>query len=131
MQNLNVHFGGTLTQHLLYHGFYSNRRDELVHEVYPVTEFKNGKWIFSKQKQDVFKVNSMHHQGIYLDQLADELSPLLFSEGVNERNQYLVEAFEHNTLPIAAIQYHAEESYCSFAEEMIKKLLNVNKKELV
>ena len=132
MQMTNVYFGGSLTQHLMYHGFYSSRsRDELVHEVYPVTNFKDGKWIFSKQKNDIFKVNSMHHQGVYLDQLADDLSPLLFSEGVNERGQYLVEAFKHNTLPIAAIQYHAEEIYCDFATNMINELLNVNKKKLV
>lgn len=132
MQQLNVHFGGSLTQHLMYHGFYSSRsRDELVHEVYPVTNFKDGKWIFSKQKNDVFKVNSMHHQGIYLDQLADDLSPLLFSEGTNERSQYLVEAFRHNTLPIAGYQGHPEESYCDFATKMINELLNVNKKKLV
>lgn len=131
MQQLNIHFGGSLTQHLMYHGFYSNRRDELVHEVYPVTDYKQGKWIYSKQKQDVFKVNSMHHQGIYLDQLADNLSPLLFSEGVNERGQYLVEAFKHNSLPIVGIQYHPEETYCSFAEEMIKNLLGTTKKQIV
>lgn len=119
-QQLNVHFGGKLTQHIWWNHGYSSPRTELVHEVHPmVGQHNDGQWIFSKVKKDIFKVNSMHHQGIDLEQLASELIPLLVDE-----DEILVEAFRHRTLPIAGYQGHPEETYCKFATQLINELLN-------
>lgn len=128
-QSLNVVFGGTLFQDMKGHnqlqeGF--NRydtHDDLITE--------SGK---------IYKINTIHHQAI--KKLGDDLKPIGWSPVLQnckslKESQYLtsknygkksylsfVEAFEHKTLPIVALQYHPEEFDCPFAIEKINNILN-------
>ena len=94
----------------------SRERGEDAHDVYSV---KSGK---------VFKVNSHHHQGIYLKNLGEELSPYaVFNHSkklaVSDYSYNLVEAMKHKTLPIAGVQWHPEEYYTEFADALLVSLM--------
>ncbi len=117
-QYLNIFFEGKLTQDLVTHPYYSNPRGEEVHEVVKITGKNNeGQWLISKTNS--FKVNSLHHQGVYLHQLGKGLVPTLIC-----KKDELVEAFVHETLPISACQYHPEELWDTYSYKEIKRLLN-------
>ncbi len=90
LQTLNVHFGGTLWQHMWRHP-YSTSKTDLVHEVF-----------YGKGEKDKFRVNSFHHQCIW--KLGSGLKELLLSK------DNVIEAICHETLPIGAVQYHPERS---------------------
>ena len=98
-QSINVLFGGTLHQHLWWHP-YSISHDDLCHEV----EIPGNK---------KYKVNSFHHQAI--KKLADNFNILAVS-----KDGY-IEAFRHNKLKIAGVQWHPERSFDNFALELIKE----------
>lgn len=95
LQLLNVCLGGTLVQDILadtgiVHAYGA------VHEA----EAREGSW-FSEQYGKKFMVNSYHHQT--LGCLGNGLVPVCTSEqGV------LVEAVEHESLPVFAVQWHPE-----------------------
>lgn len=88
LQTLNVHFGGSLHQHLKKHP-YSQDDNDLVHEIF----HHDGK----------FEVNSFHHQGIKV------LAPNLINIGVSATDR--VEAIQDEKLRIAAVQWHPERMY--------------------
>jgi len=90
-QTLNVHFGGSLFQHLDHEPYSTNFRGDLVQDVRDQ---------FGKFK---FKINSLHHQGI--KQLAGQLQETLIANSKDG----CIEAFQHTKLPIAAVQFHPEE----------------------
>lgn len=122
-QQLNVFFGGKLIQDLPFHE-QSSSRWSTAHEVYQKLDFKGDVIKASKLN---FKVNSHHHQGVCTNSLSEELIPLLYAEHNPLRNEgkVLVEAFEHKELPFSGVQWHPEELYDWYSEELIKKLLNV------
>lgn len=98
-QAINVHFGGTLSQHM-YHETSFKTRDELVHEInYKIKE--GDKVIRYKDK-----VNSLHHQVV--DVVGDGLKVIA---RYVEKNGVVgdIEGFVHRELPIASVQYHPEE----------------------
>lgn len=113
-QYLNVFFGGTLKHHLYFHPTNGGDRSYKIHAV------------ANKDKKHAFKVNSLHHQCVR--ELAPELIPLLYS--YNEKTEKLghVEAFEHETLPIVAVQWHPEEIVDKFSVSAIESLLDKKKK---
>lgn len=95
LQLINVCFGGTLTQDLpsergLSHPFRS------VHEI----ETPESSWLRSHFPPK-FIVNSYHHQAI--DKLGEGLAAAAFSE-----NGRVIEALEHESLQIRAVQWHPE-----------------------
>lgn len=112
MQALNVMFGGTLKHHLYFHPTNGQDRSYKVHHV------------TNKDKEHLFKVNSIHHQCV--KELGEGLRPLLYS--TNEKAEKLghIEAFEHETLPIVAVQWHPEEIMDSFSLGAVETLLNLD-----
>ena len=118
-QQLNVHFGGTLTQNLLGHPT-SNTRWTKAHEVFAAD---------NSGKEYNFEVNSHHHQGIYQDDLAKDLVFLAgHRHNAKDRNP-LVESFCHTTLPIGGVQWHPEEFYDDFSRNLIHSLMAVNEEQ--
>jgi len=119
-QQLVAYFGGKLCQDLKNHNYYSSPRTELVHDCIFFDE--NSKPIENKK----YKTNSLHHQGIYLSQLPKRLKPLLGVSCKHEdKKDYVVEAMQHITLPIAGVQFHPEEINDAFTKALINNLLNI------
>lgn len=136
LQQLAVHFGSKLTQNLIEHP-QSPRRWAEAHPIsdqfcksdldmkgrpvpFSFEEFESG-IINLKVEKTAFKVNSHHHQGVLITDLnMEELNPLYFSEYYNN---LIVEAFEHKTKPIAAVQWHPEEFYDPMSRKLIENLL--------
>lgn len=111
-QQLNVHFGGKLTQDLPFHE-QSSARWSKGHEV-----------CFVGKASSKFEVNSHHHQGIVLENndLSKELQALTISKDVPGVFT-VVESFMHKTLKIAGTQWHPEEFYDEHASKLINELL--------
>ena len=94
MQLINVYFGGSLIQHLdssKLHLQYAKQED-YVHTV----NISNSRF-FSDQ---MIKVNSVHHQA------CNKLGNNLVQIGLSDDG--LIEAFEHDSLPILGVEWHPE-----------------------
>lgn len=118
LQTLNVHFGGGLIQDLPYHP-YSNPREERVHGIFRLDN--EGNPIVNKGKKEdsgVQQVNSLHHQCIDPKRIGEGLKPIYKSQSG------IIEAIEHTSLPIKAVQWHPEEIRDEIANQMIRSLLN-------
>lgn len=119
-QMINVHFGGTLTQHLTFHPQSSDRWQE-AHEVV-ITNAKKD------DKLKKVKVNSHHHQAVvvtstnngYIGDMAEGFYPVAHYLDVEG---FVIEAFKHRDLPIAGVQFHPEELYDVISDSLIKNLL--------
>lgn len=125
LQTLNVHFGGTLTQHITGHHQGDNRH-KAEEVVYLNTPFNHSNTI---------KVNTLHHQCIGV--LGEGLEILGYGSAFGEtehtmripkskdlNNYYVVpEIIKHTTLPIIAFQYHPEEFDCVYATTKILELI--------
>lgn len=97
LQTLNVHFGGTLIQHVEEPNS-GMARGKLVHPVYDV------------DTKTVYGVNSLHHQVI--GKLGENLSTTLMSFSKKKKQDAkprYIEGIRHDFLPIAAVQFHPEE----------------------
>lgn len=134
MQTLNVHFGGTLFQHIINHNQMETvtSRKETKQELYVP---RHGNFV------EKFKINSIHHQAV--KDLAPDLEPIGYTTvyeecpSLFERSKLyaikpakkapsylcIVEAYKHKTLPVLGFQYHPEEFNCKFAIAEIKKIL--------
>lgn len=104
LQVINVAFGGTLYQDLSYapqkillHS--QKERRECASHTINIQENSFLYPIF----QDRGYVNSFHHQAI--DQLGKGLKAVAYSE------DRMIEAIEHISLPITAVQFHPEDMY--------------------
>lgn len=119
-QSINVHLGGKLTQTMYHETNSITDRSKKVHELilFP-NKFPQGLTKVVLAKKEVYKVNSIHHQGIKTDQLAEGLNSIAKYKGY-------IEAFVHNTLPIAGVQYHPEELFDDLSYNMFEYLLNFN-----
>ena len=119
-QTLNVHFGGTLTQHI--NQEYSEPRDKLVDTLVGSTDnFDNMFKYFDHIEAKVFKlkVNSLHHQGITkADRLGFNVKIIYTNSVFNN-----VEAFWVKDKPIVAVQWHPEEIYDDFSINIIRSML--------
>jgi gamma-glutamyl-gamma-aminobutyrate hydrolase PuuD len=95
-QTINVHFGGTLHQHIEEPSS-GMERDKLVHLV------------CDTRSQEIFGVNSLHHQSI--DKLGDGLEATLvgFVKKKKRVQALAIEAIVHKELPIFCEQFHVEE----------------------
>lgn len=113
-QMLNVFFGGSLEQHLLYHPSSKDRR-EAGHKI---------KFVGRKT---AVEVNSHHHQGILKSQVSKDFE-IIAVEDFKDTEAHLdlvVEAIWHKKLPIAGVQWHPEEWYDVYSENAIKGLLKL------
>lgn len=112
-QTLNVFFGGQLSQDIAQE-YSTKSRDEKV----DILEFNDdvcikhfGENNFKKATVKVslkdknkvlpYKVNSLHHQGVYLEQVSKEFEVLAINQLYGN-----VEAIIHKNLPIVAYQHH-------------------------
>lgn len=95
LQLLNVYFGGTLVQDLSAQRGISHPN----HSVHWV-EAAEGSWLEAAFGRS-FEVNSYHHQAV--DRPADGLRVTAAACGGQ-----VVEAVEHKTLPVSAVQWHPE-----------------------
>jgi putative glutamine amidotransferase len=102
LQTLNVAFGGTLIQNINHPT--SAYRTQDAHSV------KTEKPLALK-----FKVNSMHHQAVNM--LGAGLEVIATSE------DGFIEAIKHQSLPIAAVQWHPEEIWDQYTSKLIDNLL--------
>lgn len=123
MQSLAVYFGSILTQDFIYHE-QSKSRWETAHKIYGTWSDRDGT---VHKKQNVFEVNSHHHQGVTIEGLnKDLLQPLYVSENEDRHisgENFIVEAFSHKEYPIVGVQWHPEELYDEFTISIIKKFL--------
>ena len=96
-QVINVHFGGTLVQHLTT-PIQHSRGDSPVDRVH-LTHAAAGSFVESLYGAE-FNVNSSHHQAV--DALGQGLRAVQWTgDGV-------VEAIEHESLPVWGVQWHPE-----------------------
>lgn len=110
LQEINVYFGGKLVQHAPEHPV-SNNRTDLVHELTYIYGYKGKK----------IKVNSLHHQIVTNETLAEKL----FIVASTDHN---VEALAHSELPIIAVQWHPEEIYDELSIGYVHTLLERSRK---
>lgn len=114
-QMLNVHFGGTLTQHLLGHPQSKERWAEAHEIVIP-------SWKDNKKQPIKIKVNSHHHQAVTKTDISDQMNVVALSL-YQEKEGVIVEAFMHKELPIAGVQYHPEEFYDDLSDSLITEIM--------
>lgn len=108
LQTLNVHFGGTLTQHLQKHPTSKDNNDLDEHAIHQV--------VAGKKSTHIQKVGSWHHQAV--DTVGEGLIVnVLAEDGV-------VEGIVHSSKPIAAVQWHPERNYDEFSRNLVQQLLN-------
>jgi putative glutamine amidotransferase len=112
MQMLNVFFGGELTQ-TCWHPYSEKSRSELVHKCDFAKEFLPIKRALEITKD--FEVNSLHHQGVRVEELGKDLKMILAHDGI-------VEAFTHKELKITAVQWHPEEILDPVSDYLITSL---------
>jgi len=112
MQQLNVFFGGSLCQN--YPFDYSAPRTDAKEELMLHPEIYE---LINSKK--VFKVNTLHHQGVFEGTLGNNLT-ILGKSKVFEN----VEILRHDYLPIYGVQYHPEEINDIVSFNIMQKLLN-------
>lgn len=122
LQMIATFFGSKLTQHLGGHPQSSSSRSEEAHKVHLIDN--QGRVL--ADKKNTFGVNSLHHQGLLLENMSDNLIPTLVSEG----NQGIIEGLRHKSLPIAGVQFHPEENLNQFSINCILDLLKVKEKAI-
>lgn len=114
LQLINIHFGGTIRQHISSAGKHQFNGTDQHHHVYHTgcgrTDF------FYQLYGSSTLVNSAHHQAI--DRLGNELVPICQApDGV-------IEAIVHNKLPIMAVQWHPERMLDEGGMELISYFLD-------
>jgi len=135
MQSLNVHFGGTLHQHVVGH----QQGEDRTATKQPLQFVDNDQQIM---------VNTMHHQscnrlGVDIELVGytrayrgcySGLSDIATWRNYNKENSIVISSFQvpiivevikHRVLPIIGFQYHPEEFNCEYAVEEINNLLNI------
>lgn len=115
LQALNVHFGGTLNQHM-WHETNGEDKSATVHQIEILGQMKGSKPLS-------LKVNSRHHQTI------DSLGEGLISLAVHKTFRKDIEAIQHRELPIFAVQFHPEDVYDGNTLSWVyRKILEITKK---
>lgn len=101
-QLLNVFFGGTLTQHI---PTWEAHKDYLLHEVVAASD-----GFPARLYGERFAVNSAHHQAV--KQLGNGLRAVAWSA-----DDRVIEAIEHETLPVEGVQWHPERLALSLRQD--------------
>ncbi len=94
LQMMNVAYGGTLHQHVPDHARFAEPVRTIAHDLDIVPDSTLASLYGAGRS-----VNSLHHQTV--DELAEPLRVLATADGV-------VEALEHESLPMLAVQWHPE-----------------------
>ena len=114
LQLINIHFGGTIKQHMPSADRHQFNGTDQKHYVYHIgcgrTDF------FYQLYGSSALVNSAHHQAI--DRLGNELIPIC------QAPDGIVEAIAHTRLPIMAVQWHPERMPDDGGMELISYFLN-------
>ena len=115
LQIINVHFGGTICQHIETAASHQWVGKDQYHYVYPIgcsrTDF-----FYQLYGSSAF-VNSAHHQAI--DKLGKVLLPIC------QAHDGTIEAIAHTSLPIYGVQWHPERIMERGGHEMLSYFLNV------
>jgi len=122
-QTLNVAFGGTLHDEIFQHDY--SKQDERHEKVHSITFQKDFERLIEAIPRQIIKVNSLHHQGIKT--IGDSLVPLVKAEDKDWTIKSLTEAFIHEDLPIAGVQWHPEEIFCKTSMKIIKEIVRRSK----
>lgn len=125
MQQLAIHFGGHLNQHIKNHP-YSDPRDEVVHIMEFQGEYvgweemliKRYKLRFAKNDERGIWTNSLHHQAVPVEGVPDCFD-------IVAKVGKVVEAIIHKELPIAGGQFHTEEDHNALGTYMFETLVEV------
>lgn len=121
-QQLVTKFGCKLTQNLIWHE-QSNARWSPAHELDLLAGGNIGQFNLPNNIRKSFKVNSHHHQGLEIDGLTGKsVIPILKCKDDN-----VIEAFIHENLPIAGVQWHPEELYDAYSNLLVKQLLSLDR----
>jgi putative glutamine amidotransferase len=122
-QTLNVHFGGQLHQHIQQKTSTISRADavdKLTATSQGLTYCLDNAIISQKgyNRINLFEVNSLHHQGFFMEDCGEGIIPLLSNNQYNN-----VEAFTVRDKPIFAVQWHPEELWDTFSTKTIQNLI--------
>jgi len=109
-QMICAKFSSILAQHLYDHPD-STGRGEAGHKVIVVNGAHTGQ---------IFEVNSHHHQGVFSSYLGGPLEALAVYKESKSDPDPLVEAVRHKSLPIYGVQWHPEEFFTSYADELFQ-----------
>lgn len=115
LQIINVHFGGTIRQHLRSAERHRWNGSDQFHYVYHINRERTD--FFYQLYGSSAYVNSAHHQGI--DKLGMELIP------VCQAQDGIIEAVSHSTLPIIAVQWHPERIIAGGGAELLYYFLSI------
>lgn len=101
LQVINVAFGGTLYQDLSYapQKTFLHSQKERKECASHTMQIEKGSFLYPIFQEKGY-VNSFHHQAI--DQLGENLKAVAWSD------DQIIEAIEHTSLPITAVQFHPE-----------------------
>ncbi|MBD5445658.1 MAG: gamma-glutamyl-gamma-aminobutyrate hydrolase family protein [Lachnospiraceae bacterium] len=114
LQIINVHFGGTICQHIENAGKHEWKGKDQFHYVYHIGCSRRD--FFYQLYGNSSFVNSAHHQAV--SRLGKGLTPVCQSyDGI-------IEAVSHDTLPIMAVQWHPERIMDKGGEEILTYFLN-------
>lgn len=104
LQLLNVYFGGTLIQNVAHCDIHKREADkDKIHLSY----VEGNSFLYDVYGQNKLNINSAHHQAI--KKLANGFRAVQHSE------DNLIEAVEHEVLPIYGVQWHPERTCLSYA----------------
>jgi gamma-glutamyl-gamma-aminobutyrate hydrolase PuuD len=125
-QQLAIHFGSTITQELGDHPTTDSEKRWLpahklifAPEYYPLRDKALEMTSKSKGKKvKDLEVNSLHHQGIMVDDISSDLDVIATAE------DGVVELFCHPTIPIAGAQCHVEDDFNPASMMLFKNLLD-------
>lgn len=123
-QALNVFFGGSLKQNLIYHSSSSDRWQKghtvkLLNDAGEIITYKDSKKGVIPLE---LAVNSHHHQGVLLDGISEQFKTLAIEDSVDE--EVVVEAFKHIELKVAGVQWHPEEFYDDYSKDLFQSILD-------
>lgn len=115
LQVINVHFGGTIRQHLDTATWHEWKDSDQYHYVYHVG-FDRMDFFYQLYGTSTY-VNSAHHQGV--EHLGKGLLPLC------QAKDGTIEAISHVSLPIMAVQWHPERMLETGGYELLSYFLNI------
>lgn len=115
LQLINIHFGGTIHQHMKNASVHEWNGCDKYHYVYHVG--CNRMDFFYELYGTSAYVNSAHHQGI--DLLGKNLMPLC------QAADGTIESIAHTSLPILAVQWHPERILETGGLELLSYFLNI------
>lgn len=114
LQIINVHFGGTICQHIETAGKHEWISKDQFHYVYHIgcsrTDF-----FYQLYGSSAF-VNSAHHQAVH--KLGRGLLPIC------QAGDGVIEGLCHSSLPVFAVQWHPERMMAKGGEELLAYFLN-------